>query len=863
MTEADDGSTHWSRSRRVLLAGVLAAAATLAPDGARAAEGPPTAAGVELITAHTPWRVFLMCSSLSKKGRGKETTEYTPSPPAAWAQADFDDSGWGRYGPDLLDSVGGYGYGQLGATRLLCLRTRFGIADPAQVRDVKLEFEYRGGVVVYVNGQEAARQHLPAGKLEPITPAEAYPDDAFVNPAGEGLPQADRPASENKDRYEKRVRRLSLQLPKAALRRGSNTIALELHHAPVGKMRVNTREEWSTAGLCAVRLASLTGAGVIPYGDALRAITFSNATPMDTVAVTPGKRQAGFLWWGITITPMGLTRGNPFEPVQPIRAVAPRGGACSAQIVASGPGPFSGLKAAITALKHERSGATLPAGAVQVRYATQDKDEVFCNALQASPADGPPVQPVWVLVDVPRSQVPGWYTGALTVSVGAQTARVPVQILVAAWTVPEPKDNATLVSMYQSPETLAEYYKVETWSDKHFALIEHSMKTMALMGNDVLLVPVITDNYLHHKNGMVRWVRKAGGYEPEFSALERYFDIQSNVFGRPKVVTLSLWKHAFGTRTYFRGMKSDSVGPCMVTELEPGTGRMKPLEAPHFGKPGSEEFWKTMIEGVRRIVKARGCDDRFLLLGEPFDSRPLEPVVDFFKKIEPGMRWQMYAHFDGGEPAPKDGKFTALGGFEIGFRINPNGGALPELDRRYPNVPASEYLVAQCQRTEIHHTSSPLSYRRVMRTSGTLARIGLDFWPMFEDRGRRRSYYSCPPNEGWLWRGHVPALTAPGPDGAVRTTRGQMLLEGLQESELLITFLRTKTKASPEIAARIEQRLAARRHADLVGKALSQAMISQDLYSLAAREYALGAELAGMADDGDWEHPPAVQAGSQ
>jgi len=69
-------------------------------------------------------------------------------------------------------------------------------------------------------------------------------------------------------------------------------------------------------------------------------------------------------------------------------------------------------------------------------------------------------------------------------------------------------------------------------------------------------------------------------------------------------------------------MKSDTVKPCMVTELDPATGKMTPMEAPQFGQPGSEEFWKTMIEGVRRIVRSRGCDDRFLLLGEAFDSRP-------------------------------------------------------------------------------------------------------------------------------------------------------------------------------------------------------------------------------------------------
>jgi hypothetical protein len=436
---------------------------------------------------------------------------------------------------------------------------------------------------------------------------------------------------------------------------------------------------------------------------------------------------------------------------------------------------------------------------------------------------------------------------------------VPVQILVAGWTVPDPKDNATLVSMYQSPDTLAMHYGVEPWSDRHFVLIERSMDLMAKIGNDVLLVPVILDNYLGHQTGMVRWVKKGDRYEPEFSALKRYLDLHVAAFGPPKIVTLSVWKHDFGCRTWFRGMKSDTVNPCMVTELDPATGKMTPMEAPHFGEPGSEAFWKTMIEGVRRIVKSRGCDDRFLLLGEAFDSRPLESTVKFFDKIEPNMRWQIYAHWVKEAPS-QDGKMIALGGFDVGFRINPNNGGLPEFDRDYPDVPDGEFYVAQTHRTNIHHTSSPLSYRAVTRTSGTLARIGLDFWPVhFDERGRWRSLYVSPPNEGWLWRGHSPTLTGPGPDGPVLTTRAQMLLEGLQETELLITLIRAKQTASPETIARIDRCFAARAQADLVGKTLSQATIGLDWPGMAAREYALAAELEGTPGEGDWAAPPPAK----
>jgi hypothetical protein len=152
-----------------------------------------------------------------------------------------------------------------------------------------------------------------------------------------------------------------------------------------------------------------------------------------------------------------------------------------------------------------------------------------------------------------------------------------------------------------------------------------------------------------------------------------------------------------------------------------------------------------------------------------------------------------------------------------------------------------------------------------MRDSGTTARIGLDFWVLFQDRGRLRSYYGCPPNEGWLWRGHCPTLTAPGPEGAVITSRGQMILESVQETEVLVSLIRAKQKASPEIQARIGKLMSDRQHAAVVGKALSQAAISLDWNGMAAREYALAAELAGATSEGDWRKPPApaVEGGAK
>ena len=804
-----------------------------------------------------PWRVFLTAASLDRRTR--EIESVSPTPPANWTARDFDASGWGRYSSDLGLAIGGYGANQSPQTLQLSLRTHFGIADPAAVKDLTLALEYRGGVVVYVNGTEIARRNLPAGTLEPKTRADAYPKEAFVDAEGNPLRDATRPAEEHADRLEKRIRSLKVQVPASALVKGANVLAIEVHAAPLEGMRISDRTEWSTGGVDVATLTSASGAGVIAWDDALKAITLGNATPMDTVANEPGKFKEGFLWWRVTITPSGIVRGNPFEPLRPVRTVAPRGGTGSGQVIVSGPAGFSGLKASLSPLTRDGGRETIPAAGVRLGYAAPGDRVDYCNAILPRPVDGASTQPVWVLVDVPRDQAPGWYTGELSVAAGGKSWRVPFQLLVSDWTVPSPKDNATFVSLYQSPETLAAAYKVKPWSDEHFKLIETSFRTVEKIGNDVLLVPVTLDSYLGHETGLIRWVKNGDGYTPDFALLERYLDLYVDVWGPPKVMTLSIWQHAYGSRTWFRGRASDKVGPVMVTEYDPKTGQMKPMEAPAFGAPGSEAFWKPALEGAVRVAKQRGIDEKFVLVSEAFDSRPLQKHVDFFTKIAPSMRWMVYSHWVR-EAAPVDGKITALGGLMTGLRMTPGGGGLPEFSRDWPETAKKEYYEVGAQRVSIHHESSPLSYRVVLRDGGTIGRIGLDAWTMFEVDDRTRSKFGSPPSEGWLWRGYVPAITAAGPEAAVITTRGQMLLEGLQETELAVALIRARQKATGELAEAIDAAFARRGKAMMVGNALSQALISLDWAGMSAAEYALAARIAGQkAPTATWDNPPAAR----
>ncbi len=78
-------------------------------------------------------------------------------------QPEFDDGAWWRApGP----FYGGYGFRQPNTIALICLRGKFGAEDPAKVKSLTFSAVYRGGIVVYLNGKEVKRAHLPEGKMD-------------------------------------------------------------------------------------------------------------------------------------------------------------------------------------------------------------------------------------------------------------------------------------------------------------------------------------------------------------------------------------------------------------------------------------------------------------------------------------------------------------------------------------------------------------------------------------------------------------------------------------------------------------------------------------------------------------------------
>ncbi len=97
-----------------------------------------------------------------------------PPPPQDWNLPGFDDLAWASHrGPLRGDPLGTAWPKELSPEYgVVYGRFKFMVNNPEAVKNLVVRARFRGGLVVYLNGQEIARAALPAGKLDLHTPRE-------------------------------------------------------------------------------------------------------------------------------------------------------------------------------------------------------------------------------------------------------------------------------------------------------------------------------------------------------------------------------------------------------------------------------------------------------------------------------------------------------------------------------------------------------------------------------------------------------------------------------------------------------------------------------------------------------------------
>jgi hypothetical protein len=224
----------------------------------------------------------------------------------------------------------------------------------------------------------------------------------------------------------------------------------------------------------------------------------------------------------------------------------------------------------------------------------------------------------------------------------------------------------------------------------------------------------------------------------------------------------------------------------VIPVVEQRSDRRVPIEMPIYGKPGTEELWRQVMDGLRERVRNLGWRRTRLLLGTSGDAWPSAATVDLFRKVAPDVQWRALTHGGG---APKWG----LSDHE---RTQPNGMVVGylEIARRLVNrrVKLPDHPVACNARDKVG--SDPFTYRGLACVNTIATNYdgfcwkGLDYWTYTTPEGAKRNALNTYVHFGNMVGGTPRAIAAPGPHGAVATVQFEMLRQGTQECEAALAI---------------------------------------------------------------------------
>ncbi|MCG3178584.1 MAG: hypothetical protein BIFFINMI_00912 [Phycisphaerae bacterium] len=724
-----------------------------------------------------------------------ETVRLPSQTSADWFKPDFDDSSWARIrGPMLDRSI-------KDEWKLILMRGRFEVADPARAGELTLSITFRGGVVVYLNGHELTRAFMPAGPIDLYTSATGYTAEENFTKEGFLFLRQDR-GDDVSPRIERRTRHLTgFKIPADRLIKGVNVLSVAVHRAPTlanvylrhrkGTYASHDDVAWARIGLSKIKLVAPPAAAVVP-----------------SVGLV---RNRGFkVWSQSTIQKVFVADyPDPFAPLSPIRIVGVRNGTFAGQVIVGDDTPIRGLKVEVMPLSGP---GEIPSSAWQVRYGVPDgrAGRTFFDSLEESPPTEVPVyeehggalQPIWITVTVPSNAKPGDYAGSVRISAeGVKPVSVPIKLRVVDWRLPDVAEYTATMDVIESPESLAMAYDVPLWSDKHMALLDKAFSLLGQLGDKTLYVTCIRRTHFGNEHAMVRWVRgEDGELKPDFTIVEKYLDVAVKHLGRIPGVILYCWEppesqgHAGGAggagRTYDK--------PILITTLDPKTGKLTARLGPAWGSPEAKVFWKKLTDGIRPVLAKRGLEDS-MLFGLIGDTRPTKQAMSDVATGVPNDRWAVHSHYYCHE----------WQGHTIGYAIALWGiGVMPaDPSAGYSFGWSNPFWLAYFPR-EMNVGSTLVEHRVKLeawmggRANYTpfictgvgprgLGRLGADFWDVIKDRhGQpRNSLAGRYPEAAWgqlnLNNG-LPYILGKGKTGPVATVRSEAFREALQEVEARI-----------------------------------------------------------------------------
>lgn len=158
------------------------------------------------------------------------------------------------------------------------------------------------------------------------------------------------------------------------------------------------------------------------------------------------------------------------------------------------------------------------------------------------------VQPIWFTFKIPFDIDPGIYRGNIVVSATSiDEIKIPVELTIQEPVLPDPNEYKFHLDLWLNPSSIAAYYQVEHWSEKHWKLIKAYFEDYASRGGKNVATTITHEPW--HKpwikgqtrsqtqfgyQSMISWIKDSkGNWKFDYTVFDRYITlaIQSGIDG--------------------------------------------------------------------------------------------------------------------------------------------------------------------------------------------------------------------------------------------------------------------------------------------------------------------------------------------
>ena len=227
-------------------------------------------------------------------------------------------------------------------------------------------------------------------------------------------------------------------------------------------------------------------------------------------------------------------------------------------------------------------------------------------------------QPIWITVHVPKDTAPGKYTSTVEIDGDGETASVPVQVTVHAFTLP---DARTLhITNWYSPGNLAKAHGVALYSKPYWKWLEVWARFMADYRQDTIITPPID---------LVRGTDDGkGNLTFDFTQFDRFVEL----FKKAGVIGLIEGGH-FGGRTGGAWAAPTFDGYYPVITMPDGSRRENPPVTAH-----SEQyklFLSQFLPALQKHLEDKGWLDHYV---QHLADEPITENAESYKKAASYIR---------------------------------------------------------------------------------------------------------------------------------------------------------------------------------------------------------------------------------